>query len=931
MRIVVAILVVLIAALSFAGPPVFVVQDTPYDADEWDNNKMAASKNAIRDKIEALAGGHDAVTMSGVPDYIELSPGTQNIVRGTIDIGDDTNLAAGTGITLTGDSLSTNDGEIVHDNLSGVVANEHINWTIDNGATDIHEDNIPALSGYESSTSNDIDPDRIAGDTVDDNLLDEAAVDGDIARLDEVPTDADFVANGIMERTGAGTYTIATEGTDYYGPGGTDIAVADGGTGASNAAGAKSNLGFMTDVSDDATPSLGGNLDVGLNAITGYTASRALETNVGGDIIVSAITSTELGYLDTVSSNIQTQIDGKIGAAGVTYENLNTNGDVGSGAAQVAQGNHNHDGTYESATSNDIDPDRLAGDAVDDNLIAEGIIHGDIARDSELPTVSDAAYSSIDWNADTNAASKNALRDKIETLATSGAAEHDNFSDFVANEHIDWTGDQGATDIHSGNIPDLSDTYQPLDFLLTDIAELTDPNADKCLMWDDAPTGEIVWADCGASQLSDLSDVNTSTPTNRNVLVADGIDFESRALTEADISDLGAYITSSGVTYENLDANGDIGTGAGTVASGNHTHDSTYVPLTRTLTAGTGLTGGGDLSANRTFNVDVGITDNKIVQIDDTDAAVDDFLMLTASGAKGRDHAQVLGLLSGDADATFSWNDQALSNVGDIALDSLSSDAGTSVSVTLGTDAGDDFIVATDKFVVSGDTGAIGIGTANPLRMFDLTSTLTANSIYSTYKADNATGNKLTLEKQRVTSKTLNDGDGIFAVIGYWWNDAATPEAQFYPMFQGNVVDASDGTEDTGYAFWGLNDGVAEQFTFQTGYLNVPTGVQPFGATLQLVGGTTGVGMYDDASDLGVFVEDGGDVGINHSSPDTALDVDGAITARELSADPSNPDEGSWVIWMSDGTGSGDDGDIMVKITAGGSTKTTTLIDFSTL
>jgi len=48
----------------------------------------------------------------------------------------------------------------------------------------------------------------------------------------------------------------------------------------------------------------------------------------------------------------------------------------------------------------------------------------------------------------------------------------------------------------------------------------------------------------GASQLSDLSDVNTSTPTNRNVLVADGVDWESRALTEADISDLGSYLTS---------------------------------------------------------------------------------------------------------------------------------------------------------------------------------------------------------------------------------------------------------------------------------------------------------------------------------------------------------------------------------------------------
>lgn len=54
----------------------------------------------------------------------------------------------------------------------------------------------------------------------------------------------------------------------------------------------------------------------------------------------------------------------------------------------------------------------------------------------------------------------------------------------------------------------------------------------------------------GASQLSDLSDVNTSTATNRNVLVADGVDWESRALTEADISDLGTYLTD--ITGENL-------------------------------------------------------------------------------------------------------------------------------------------------------------------------------------------------------------------------------------------------------------------------------------------------------------------------------------------------------------------------------------------
>lgn len=49
----------------------------------------------------------------------------------------------------------------------------------------------------------------------------------------------------------------------------------------------------------------------------------------------------------------------------------------------------------------------------------------------------------------------------------------------------------------------------------------------------------------------------------------------------------------------------------------------------------------------------------------------------------------------------------------------------------------------------------------------------------------------------------------------------------------------------------------------------------------------------------------------------------------EKSADPPDPPEGVHVIWQSDGTGIGDDGDILMKVTAGGVTKAVTLIDFS--
>jgi len=81
---------------------------------------------------------------------------------------------------------------------------------------------------------------------------------------------------------------------------------------------------------------------------------------------------------------------------------------------------------------------------------------------------------------------------------------------------------------------------------------------------------DVEWAaapGAGASQLSELSDVGVTTATNRNGLMADGDSWESRAIVEADISDLGTYITTTSVTYETLNTNSDVGTGASQVAA----------------------------------------------------------------------------------------------------------------------------------------------------------------------------------------------------------------------------------------------------------------------------------------------------------------------------------------------------------------------------
>jgi hypothetical protein len=63
---------------------------------------------------------------------------------------------------------------------------------------------------------------------------------------------------------------------------------------------------------------------------------------------------------------------------------------------------------------------------------------------------------------------------------------------------------------------------------------------------------------------------------------------------------------------------------------------------------------------------------------------------------------------------TASFSDQSITNVSDISLDTISSDSGTSIGVTLGTDSGDDFNVGGGKLVVKGDSGNVGIGTDSP-------------------------------------------------------------------------------------------------------------------------------------------------------------------------------------------------------------------------
>ena len=85
---------------------------------------------------------HDSTNNFAANEHIDhtgvtITAGTGLTGGGTIAATRTLNVIGGTGITANADNITTTDSEIVHDNLSGFVANEHVDW-VTTGAATIH-------------------------------------------------------------------------------------------------------------------------------------------------------------------------------------------------------------------------------------------------------------------------------------------------------------------------------------------------------------------------------------------------------------------------------------------------------------------------------------------------------------------------------------------------------------------------------------------------------------------------------------------------------------------------------------------------------------------------------------------------------------------------------------------------------------------------
>lgn len=183
-----------------------------------------------------------------------------------------------------------------------------------------------------------------------------------------------------------------------------------------------------------------------------------------------------------------------------------------------------------------------------------------------------------------------------------------------------------------------------------------------------------------------------------------------------------------------------------------------------------------------------------------------------------------------------------------------------------------DFFVNTNQLYVDSSAGCVGIGSATPYGKF----TVKGSSYDFCVRSDGRIG----------------DGSGITSV----------PSAgALRTQYAGSIF-----FFDVGLAYFRDGNGANS------------------GAGLRIAAGISVGAAYVSTPPPGNGMLVQGNTGIGISSPDTILDINGALTVRGMSSTPSDPDNGSCVLWMESATG-----DIKMKITSGAVTKTVTLVDFS--
>ena len=390
---------------------------------------------------------------------------------------------------------------------------------------------------------------------------------------------------------------------------------------------------------------------IAFSKMENLTNARALVSDGNGDVSVSAVTATEIGYLDGVSSAIQTQLDAKAPLAAPGFTGTAT------GVNLTLSGDLTVNGTTTTvATTNTV---------ISDNLIELNNGAGSNANDSgiviERGSTGDNAFIGWDESAD---------KFIVGTTTATGASTGNltiSTGTLVANIEGNVSGTSGSTTGNAATATTLAtarniagQSFDGSAAITIASTDLSNSSAIALLTSTQTMTNKSLTAPIltgsGSAAGSILFKEDTDNGTNAVTLIGPAatadvtITLPASAGTVALTSDIASAGISSGnvATFTSGVADDDFLRVSGTAIEG------------RSASEVLSDIGG---QAALTF----GISNTNAVKIDSTSVADDEYARFTASGLESRSVAEVLSDIGGQASLTF-----GIANTNAVKVDSTS-------------------------------------------------------------------------------------------------------------------------------------------------------------------------------------------------------------------------------------------------------------------
>ena len=524
------------------------------------------------DAIEASADVTDATNVIAALDTLGVISGSAQLPSGTV----------------------SGSAQIDHDSTTNFVANEHIDWTSDQGGTNIHSGNYTDTNttyavqdgqlsqiNFTSADNTKLDGIEASADVTDTtNVL--SSLIGTELVVKTITAEEYVVSSSVTHMT-----TSFSSGSTIFGDTPLDTHQFTGSLYVSSSVTAVSFIGdgsLLTSVPAP-TGTISGSAQLPSGIISGSaqlpSGTVSGSAQIDHDSTANFVANEHLdwtsnvgtihsgNYTDTTTNTqlSQEQVEDFVGGmlggteTGISVTYQDSTGDIDFVVATQTAND------FTNTLKTKLDAIEASADVTDaTNVVAALDTLGVISGSAQLPAGIISGSAQLPAGLISGSAQLPA-----GTVSGSAQIDHDSTTNFVANEHIDWTSDQGGTNIHSGNYTDTNTTYSVGD---GGLSQINFTSADNTKLDGIEASADVTDATNVVAALDTLGVISGSAQ------LPSGIISGSAQLPSGTVSgsaQIDIHNTTGYVANEHLDWTSNVGT----IHSGNYTDTTTNTQLSQ--------------------------------------------------------------------------------------------------------------------------------------------------------------------------------------------------------------------------------------------------------------------------------------------------------------------------------------------------------------